>query len=284
MKILLTGRNGQLGWELERSLSGLGEMAAFDRTALELVDADSIVRRVREVRPDVIVNAAAYTGVDAAESDEQAAFAVNSHAPGILAEEAKIAGALLVHYSTDYVFDGRKSDPYLESDPVGPLNAYGRTKLAGEQAVIASGCRYLILRTSWVYAARGRNFFLTILRRAAEGGKLRVVADQHGAPTSATSIARATTELLRSRRTLEGARLYHLSSSGATSWHGFAREIVAIARLATPVGPIATTEYPTPALRPQHSMLDNGRIQADFGIALPDWRVGLAEVFSQLPR
>jgi len=246
---------------------------ATDRATLDLADPDAIRRAVREAKPGVIVNAAAYTAVDKAESEPGLALRINGEAPGILAAEAARAGALLVHYSTDYVFDGAKDAPYVEDDPTGPVNAYGRSKLEGERAILASGCRHLVLRTSWVYAPRGRNFMLTILRAAREQPELRVVDDQVGAPTSAQAIAGATQALIAA----DAGGLYHLSAAGRTSWHGFATAIVQGAGLATPVLPIPTAQYPTPARRPRNSLLDNARLQEDFGIALPGWRELLAQ-------
>jgi dTDP-4-dehydrorhamnose reductase len=284
MRILLTGSNGQVGWELNRALMEAGEVIAFDRTTLDLSDYDRVGSKIREARPDVVVNAAAYTAVDAAESDEYAAAAINSVAPAVIADTAKAIGALFVHYSTDYVFDGSSRAPYKEEDVAAPLNAYGRTKLAGEQAIMASGCRYLILRTSWVYADRGRNFLLAILRRAAGGACLKVVDDQRGAPTSAASIADATKQILCGGRIGEVHGLYHLSASGVTTWHGFATEILAMAGIGASVEAIPTVEYPTPARRPRNSLLDNSRIQADFGLTVPDWRDGLRQVLEKMSR
>jgi dTDP-4-dehydrorhamnose reductase len=276
LKILLTGRNGQVGWELLKALAPLGELTALGRAELDLRDAERIREAVRASNPDVIVNAAAYTAVDRAESERDAAFAVNAGAPGTLAAEAKRSGALLVHYSTDYVFDGAKPAPYVEEDEPNPVNAYGASKLAGERAIAASGCRYLILRTSWVYGPRGANFYLTMLRLARERPELRVVDDQVGAPTSSLAIARATAQLLR-----PGAHgLYHLSAAGKTSWCGFARAILAGAGLATPVTAIRTEDYPAPAKRPRNSRLDCSRLRADFGVALAPWEAGLAEVIN----
>ncbi|HEX9183652.1 MAG TPA: dTDP-4-dehydrorhamnose reductase, partial [Burkholderiales bacterium] len=259
MKILLLGRNGQVGWELERTLAPLGELKAFDRAALDLADVPRLAAAVRALQPEVIVNAAAYTAVDKAETDREAAFAVNATAPRVLAEEAKRIGALLVHYSTDYVFDGEKQAPYVEDDATHPINVYGESKLAGEQAITKSGCRHLILRTSWVYGPRGKNFMLTMLRLAKERPELRVVDDQVGAPTSSPEIARATIALLEKRA--EG--LYHMTAGGETSWCGFARAILAQARIAIPVVPIRTEEYPTPARRPRNSRLDCSRLCED---------------------
>ena len=279
MRILLTGRNGQVGWELQKALAPLGELTALGRAELDLRDAGRIREAVRASNADVIVNAAAYTAVDKAESEREAAFAVNATAPGVLAEQAKRSGALLVHYSTDYVFDGAKPAPYVEEDEPNPINAYGASKLAGERAIAASGCRHLILRTSWVYGPRGANFYLTMLRLARERPELRVVDDQVGAPTSSLAIARATAQLLR-----PGAHgLYHLSAAGRTSWCGFARAILARAGIATPVVAIRTEDYPAPAKRPRNSRLDCSRLRADFGVALAPWEEGLAEVTLAAP-
>jgi dTDP-4-dehydrorhamnose reductase len=278
LKILLLGRNGQVGWELERALAPLGELTALGRANLDLADVPPLVARVRALQPEVIVNAAAYTAVDKAESERETAFAVNATAPRVLAEEAKRIGALLVHYSTDYVFDGAKASPYVEEDPTNPLNVYGASKLAGERAITASGCRHLIFRTSWVYGPRGANFMLTMLRLARERPELRVVDDQVGAPTSSSAIARATAAALeRALRSPGLAGLYHLAASGETTWCGFARAILAQAGLATPVVPIRSEEYPTPARRPRNSRLDCSRLRATFGVTLPPWQEGLRE-------
>lgn len=274
MRILLTGRNGQVGWELLKALAPLGEIMAPDRAQLDLRDPARIREAVRGANPDVIVNAAAYTAVDQAESEREAAFAVNAAAPAVLAEEAKRSGALLVHYSTDYVFDGTKAAPYLEDDAANPGNVYGASKLAGERAIAASGCRHLILRTSWVYGPRGSNFMLTMLRLAKERRELRVVDDQVGAPTSSLAIARATTQALR-----PGAHgLYHLAAAGQTTWCGFARAILKRAGLATPVAAIRSEDYPTPARRPRNSRLDCSRLRAELGVAMAPWEEQLAEV------
>jgi dTDP-4-dehydrorhamnose reductase len=274
LKILLVGRNGQVGRELARSLAPLGEVQAVGREQLELTDANAIRKTVRDAAPEVIVSAAAYTAVDRAESEPDLAFSVNANAPGVLAAEAARLGALLVHYSTDYVFDGTKSGPYTEADAPHPLNVYGASKLAGEQAIAASGCRYLILRTSWVYGPHGSNFMLTILRAARERPELRVVDDQVGAPTSSAAIARATARLLAIRP--EG--LYHMTAAGRTSWYGFAKAILARAGIGTPVIPISTEQYPSAARRPRNSLLDNSRLRAACGVALAPWEEGLAEV------
>ncbi len=279
MRILLTGANGQVGSELRRSLAPLGEVVAFDRAGLDLAQPDVLIARVRDVAPQAIVNAGAYTGVDKAESEPEQASAINALAPRVLAEEAKRLGASLVHYSTDYVFDGEKAGPYAEADPPNPLGVYGRSKLEGERAIIASGCRHLTLRTSWVYGTRGRNFLLTMLRFAGEGRALRVVDDQIGAPTWCREIADATATLLaRPDLPAPGADgLYHLSAGGFTSWFGFARAIfdspelarLGIARPALEA--IPTSEYPTPARRPHNSRLDCGRLAHQAGVRLAPW-------------
>jgi len=284
LRILLTGRNGQVGWELERTLPALGSVIAADRETLDLSDPDAIRRVVREAKPDVIVNPAAYTAVDRAESEPELARQINGVAPGVLAEEAKRTGALLVHYSTDYVFDGTKSTPYTEEDLPNPLNVYGRTKLEGERAVAAAGCRYLTLRTSWVYASRGKNFLLTVLRLASTQPELRIVDDQHGAPTWARDTARATCRLIAGADL--PSSLYHLTAAGSTTWCGFAREIVRLAHLGSEVRPISTSEYPTPARRQANSALSNAKLQRDGGIALQPWPEGLAACVAEamIPR
>jgi dTDP-4-dehydrorhamnose reductase len=276
LRILLTGATGQVGWELRKTLTPLGEVRAFDRFGLDLADAPSLVAAVRALQPDVIVNAAAYTAVDKAEAERDLAFAVNATAPRVLAEEAKRIGAFLVHYSTDYVFDGEKDDPYAEQDATRPINVYGESKLAGEQAILASGCRHLVLRTSWVYGSRGRNFYLSMLRLAKERPELRVVDDQVGAPTSSLEIARASAVLIG-----KGAQgLYHLTAQGATTWCGFARAILERARVATPVVAIRTADYPTPAKRPRNSRLDCSKLRAEQGVSLAEWEQGLQEVMA----
>jgi dTDP-4-dehydrorhamnose reductase len=285
--ILLLGGEGQVGWELARALAPLGRVLTPGRAALDLAEGEAIRAMVRTTRPRLIVNAAAYTQVDRAEAEPLLAEAVNAAAPAILADEAKRAGAALVHYSTDYVFDGSSRRPYREDDPVAPLNAYGQSKLAGEQAIAASGVRHLILRTAWVYADRGRNFLKTMQRLAAERDDLRVVADQVGAPTWARLIAEATALMLAASRDADGwealadrGGLYHLTAQGETTWCGFAAAIVA----ASPprgdgsrarVVPITTAEYPTPARRPAYSLLDNRRLATVFALSLPDWQEGL---------
>ncbi len=266
-----------MGWELQRSLHALGELVAHDRSTLNLARPESIAAAVRAVRPDVIVNAAAYTAVDQAESEASAAFAINAAAPGVLAGEARKLGALLVHYSSDYVFDGRRTGPYREEDMPGPLNAYGRSKLEGERAIASSGCRHLILRTSWVYSTRGKNFLLAILRLAGERPELKIVNDQRGAPTSAAALADATAAMVRNLAAGEGGEgLYHMSAAGSTTWFGFAGAIVAANNLPCRVLPIASRDLPLPARRPANSLLDNGKLRRDFGITLSPWQEELA--------
>ena len=285
--ILLLGRQGQLGWELTRTLAPLAPVLGLARGDLDLADADAIRTTVRAVRPRLIVNAAAYTQVDNAETETELAMAINADAPAVLADEAKRAGAALVHYSTDYVFDGAAGRPWRETDPTRPLNAYGTSKLAGEKAIAASGVRHLIFRTAWVYADRGRNFLKTMQRLARERDELRVVADQRGAPTWARLIAEATALVLAATRRGDGGwdaladrgGLYHLTAAGETTWCGFAEAIVAAmapadGARARVVG-IPTSDYPMPATRPAYSVLDCGRLAHAFGIRLPDWRDSL---------
>jgi len=273
LKILLTGRNGQVGWELERALAPLGEVIATDRGTLDLAEPDMIRRVVRQAKPDVIVNAAAYTAVDKAEAEPELAMRINGLAPGVLAEEAKRLGALLVHYSTDYIFDGEKTTPYVEEDEPNPINVYGQSKLAGERAIAAAGCRHFVFRTSWVYGARGKNFLLTILRAARERPELRVVDDQRGAPTSCRAVADATVKVFqRIGGGTNGEGIYNVSDAGETSWYGFALAILARAGLTTPVVPIKSEDYPTPARRPRNSLLDSGKLRAAFSLSLPDWK------------
>lgn len=293
MRILLTGATGQVGWELARTLLPLGTVMIADRATCDLARPQTLGTAIDAVRPDVIVNAAAYTAVDKAEEEPALAQAVNADAPGELAAAARRHGALLVHYSTDYVFDGGKAGPYEESDPADPLGAYGRTKLAGEQAVMESGADHIVFRTSWVYAARGRNFLRTILRLAGEREQLRVVADQFGAPTWARLIAETTALALQqdlaSRR--EGAffsEVVHLTAAGATSWHGFASAIVDTARaLGMPlkcreVAAISTAEYPLPAPRPANSQLAGSRLGQRYGLQMPAWETCLQLCLAEL--
>ncbi|HDR8857326.1 dTDP-4-dehydrorhamnose reductase [Burkholderia territorii] len=282
--ILLTGVNGQVGFELMRSLQGLGQVVALDRTALDLSDLQQVTRVVRDVKPSLIVNPAAYTAVDAAESDTSMAMRINAEAPGVLAEEALRLGAALVHYSTDYVFDGTKTVPYIETDAVNPQNVYGQSKLAGEQAIVAVGCPHLIFRTSWVYGLRGKNFLRTMLRLGAERDELTVVADQVGAPTWSVTIAALSAQILAQSRVSDerewwDARsgVYHLTSAGTTSWCGFAEAIFAHADLPKKpiVKPIPTTAYPTPAARPANSRLSGAKLLQTFGLEAPDWEQAL---------
>jgi dTDP-4-dehydrorhamnose reductase len=281
--ILLLGANGQVGHELRSELARLGPVHARTRAESDLADPESLRRIVRELRPAIIVNAAAYTAVDRAESEAEAAHAVNAVAPGVLAEEAEAVGALLVHYSTDYVFDGRGARPYAETDATNPLSTYGRTKLAGERAVARACRRHVVFRISWVFGAHGANFLKTMLRLADERDSLRVVADQHGAPTSAELVARVTTEVLA---TLAGVPatdprfgLYHLAPAGETTWHEYARRVIGEAAAAgralkaspATVHAITSAEYPTPAHRPANSRLDTGKLRSIFGISLPPW-------------
>ena len=269
MKILLTGRNGQVGYELERVLPVLGEVIATDRSKLDLAVPDAIRRVVREAKPDVIVNAAAYTAVDRAETERELARQINGVAPGILAEEARRAGAAIVHFSTDYVFDGSKTAPYVETDPPAPLNVYGQTKLEGERAVAASGARYLILRTSWVYGPRGKNFFIAIAKKASTEDSLRVVDDQTGAPTTGRFIAESVVSILQ--RGQVPSRIYHLAAQGITTWYSFACAIVSKLGLRASVTPIATKDYPASAARPRYSVLDTREIESDLHVRFTSW-------------
>ena len=276
-KVLVTGAQGQVGHELAHLLGAHADVVAVDRAALDLADPAAIVSVMRASRPDIVVNAGAYTAVDAAERERDAAFAVNARAPQILADEAKRANAVLIHYSTDYVFDGAATTPYDEDAPTAPLNVYGQSKLEGERAIAASGAHALVLRTSWVYGLRGRNFLLTIRRLAAERDELRIVADQTGTPNWSRTLAQATADLVaRGPAYLaERAGLYHLSSTGATTWHGFATAIVG--DVAKPrVLPIGSAEYPTPARRPAYGVLATARFRGAFGFELPFWRDALA--------
>jgi dTDP-4-dehydrorhamnose reductase len=273
-RILLTGIHGQVGWELQRTLQPLGEVVALDRGGLDLENAEQLRAVVRDLRPAIIVNPAAYTAVDKAESEAERALAINGTAPGILGEGARRLDALLVHYSTDYVFAGTQDSAYVETDPVAPCNSYGRSKLAGEQAIQASGCRHLILRTSWVYGMRGANFLRTMLRLAAERDELSIVADQVGAPTWSRMIAETSAAMLARHTGQTG--IYHLTAQGATSWHGFAEKIFAAAAhgqlTKTPaLRRITSADYPTPAARPRNSRLSCARLATDFGLRLPDW-------------
>ncbi|CAL8473183.1 dTDP-4-dehydrorhamnose reductase [Caballeronia sp. S22] len=288
--ILLTGVSGQVGFELARTLQGLGRVVAVDRSALDLCDLDQIRRVVREVRPALIVNPAAYTAVDMAESNIDAAMRANGEAPGVLAEEAKRLNAALIHYSTDYVFDGTKDGAYVEDDAVNPQNVYGKGKLAGERAIAASGCNHLIFRTSWVYGSRGKNFLLTMLRLGKERDELNVVADQIGAPTWSVTIAALTANVLAQAVTAgdgwwsEKSGVYHLTAGDSTSWHGFAQAIFDYAWLDRKpvVKPIQATAYPTPAKRPANSRMSNDKLASAFGLCAPDWREALRLCMAEL--
>ncbi|MFM0335506.1 dTDP-4-dehydrorhamnose reductase [Paraburkholderia fungorum] len=285
--ILLTGVNGQVGFELARSLQGLGRVVALDRGTLDLTDLQEIRSTIRRLKPSLIVNPAAYTAVDKAEVDEAAAFALNAEAPGVIAEEAKRLDIPMVHYSTDYVFDGTGSGAYVEDDQPNPQNVYGKSKLAGERAIVESGCAHLIFRTSWVYGARGKNFLLTMLRLGAERECLDVVADQYGAPTWANTVAVVTAHVLAQAMVkAEGERkawwrtysgLYHLTASGATSWHGFATAIFELSALSKKpvIQQIGAASYATPARRPVNSVMSNEKLARAFGVRPPDWRDAL---------
>lgn len=282
MKILITGHNGQVARELQLALADRAELLVLGRDQLDLADSEAIRQRVRAERPDLIINAAAHTAVDQAESEPQAAFALNASAPGVLAEEAAALGAPLIHYSTDYVFDGSKPAPYDEDDPTNPLGVYGRSKLAGEEAIRAVGGAHLILRTSWVYSLHGRNFLLTMQRLLQEREHLRVVDDQIGAPTWAGHIAAATATLIQ--RWQDGRQAwgtYHFSAGGETSWFGFASAIAdalkAEDKPSARLEPIPSSAYPTPAQRPLNSRMDGSKLLRDWDVALPDWRQGLDE-------
>jgi dTDP-4-dehydrorhamnose reductase len=304
--ILLTGKNGQVGRELSGMLPRIGNLVAVGRTELDLSKPDDIRKLIREIKPQLIVNAAAYTAVDKAESEESLASAINALAPGIISEEAKNLGAAMVHYSTDYIFAGLKTSPYNESDAPNPQSVYGRTKLQGEKAIQQSGVDHLIFRTAWVYGREGKNFLLTVLRLATQREELRIVSDQIGAPTSSYEIAAATSQILtqllgHTKRTHPLAKVsgtYHMTAAGETNWAGFAEAILGLARsnpprapwylaatnnlplIAKRVVPITTAEYPTPARRPAYSVLSNRSLAETFQTHLPDWRVQLRSVFA----
>ncbi|GLH45278.1 NAD(P)-dependent oxidoreductase [Pseudomonas atacamensis] len=294
MKILLLGKNGQVGWELQRSLAPLGELVALDRHLVDglsgdLSNLESLRATIRQIKPDVIVNAAAYTAVDKAESETELADRVNGLASGVMAEEAASLGAWLVHYSTDYVFSGQGFTPWQETDPVAPVNHYGASKLAGEQAIIASGCNHLIFRTSWVYGARGNNFAKTMLRLAKDREALSVIADQIGAPTGADLIADVTALAIQQvTKRPELAGLYHLAAAGEVSWHGYASHVIDFAKAqgeelaVTTVNPIETTAYPTPAQRPLNSRLNTQKLRDNFSLHLPDWQSGVTRMLREV--
>ncbi len=298
MKILLLGKNGQVGWELQRSLAPLGELVALDRHSTEadggcgdLSNLQGLRDTVRRLRPTVIVNAAAHTAVDKAESEKALAHTINAEAPGVLSSAAREVGALLVHYSTDYVFDGSGTAPWREDAATGPLSVYGQTKLAGEQAIAASGASHLMFRTSWVYAARGGNFAKTMLRLAQERDRLTVIDDQWGAPTGADLIADVTAHAIRQAlRDPATQGIYHLSAAGETHWNGYARFVIDTARQLKPglaitaqeVAPVPTSAFPTPARRPLNSRLDTTRLRDTFGLTLPDWRIGVRRMLTEI--
>ena len=295
MKILLLGKNGQVGWELQRSLAPLGNVLALDRHSTDfcgdLAQPDRLVQSVRAYQPDVIVNAAAHTAVDKAESEPELARTLNAWAPAALAQVAAEVGACLVHYSTDYVFNGEGDRPWQEDDATGPLSVYGQTKRAGEQAIVASGCRHLIFRTSWVYAARGGNFAKTMLRLAAERERLTVIDDQWGAPTGADLIADVTAIALRRlQQQPDLSGLYHLVAGGETSWHGYARHVIAQARQIQPemmlavrdIAAVPTSAFPTPAKRPLNSRLNTAKLQQAFGVVLPPWQQGVDRMLAEI--
>ena len=300
MKILLLGKNGQIGWELQRALGVLGEVVALDRSGADglcgdLADPQGLAETVRRVQPQLIVNAAAYTAVDQAERESELAHAVNALAPGVLAQEAARLNAWLVHYSTDYVFDGSGETPWRETDTPAPLNVYGQTKLEGERLIQTSGCKHLIFRTSWVYGARGGNFAKTMLRLARERDSLSVIDDQVGAPTGADLLADVTAQAVRhvlpptGHNFLTPSGVYHLAAGGQTSWHGYARFVLDTARqmgVALKAGPeavrpIPSASYPTPARRPHNSRLDTRKLQVAFGLSLPPWQPGVARMLAE---
>ena len=292
-RILVFGRSGQVGWELRHKLACLGQVAAVDYPEIDFTRPDSICEAVRAAQPAVIVNAAAYTAVDKAEAEPALAYAINAVAPGVLAEEGRRLGSILVHYSTDYVFDGTKQGAYLETDSPNPMNVYGKTKLAGDEAIESAGGDYLILRTSWVYGARGSNFLLTMLRLAKERAELRIVDDQTGAPTSSECIAQATADLLAQLLAPQGGGLqgrsgiYNLTNAGETTWFGFAKaflskppEVTGV--IASDLIPITTAEFPRPAKRPANSRLSCRRVEEAFGVRMPHWEDALSLVLETL--
>ena len=298
MKILLLGKNGQVGWELQRALAPLGEVVALDfdspgPLAADFSKPESLAATVRAVAPQIIVNAAAHTAVDKCESEPALARALNAESPAVLAREAHALGAWLMHYSTDYVFDGSGSTPWLEDSPTGALNVYGATKLEGEQAIRASGCRHLILRTSWVYAARGGNFAKVMLKLARERDRLTVIDDQFGAPTGADLLADITAHALRTAlQRPDVAGTYHAVAGGETSWHGYARHVIEFARAQgepikvapEAVEPVPTSAFPTPAKRPSNSRMDTHKLRATFGLNLPGWQAGVERMLTEVLR
>ena len=297
LKILLLGKNGQVGWELQRSLAPLGEVLALDRHSTtycgDLTKPEQLAQTVLAYKPDFIVNAAAHTAVDKAESEPELAKLLNTDAPAALAKAAAQVGAWLVHYSTDYVFDGSGTHARHEGEGTGPLSVYGQTKLAGEKAIVASGCKYLIFRTSWVYAARGGNFAKTMLRLAQERDKLTVINDQHGAPTGADLIADVTAHAMRSvlnSQNISFSGAYHIVASGETTWHGYASHVIEQAKCIKPdlpikvaeVVPVPTSAFPTPATRPLNSRLCTAKLQQAFGLVLPPWQQGVDRMLAEI--
>lgn len=294
-KILLFGKNGQVGWELQRSLAPLGELVALGSDSQTLCgdfsNLEGIAQTVRTVAPDIIVNAAAYTAVDKAESEPESARTINALAPGVLAQEAKRSGAWLIHYSSDYVFDGSGDAPWLETDSTAPLSVYGTTKLEGEEAIRATGCQHLIFRTSWVYAARGNNFAKTMLRLARERDSLTVIDDQIGAPTGADLLADVTAHAIRTAlQHPEVSGLYHLVADGQTSWHSYAGFVIDVARqmgietktAPQAIQPVPSSAFPLPAPRPKNSRLDTGKLQNTFGLNLPHWQNGITRMLTEI--
>lgn len=295
MKILLFGKGGQVGWELQRSLAPLGDLVALDADSQilcgDFTNPEGLAQTVRAVAPDIIVNAAAHTAVDQAESEPELARTINALAPGVLAQEAKRSGAWLIHYATDYVFDGSGDKPWLETDPTGPLSVYGKTKLEGEEAIRATGCQHLIFRTSWVYAARGGNFAKTMLRLAQERDFLSVINDQIGAPTGADLLADISAHAIRTAlRNPDVGGLYHLVAGGETSWHGYASFVIDFARQAgieikvrpEAIQPVPTSAFPLPAPRPKNSRLDTQKLKNTFGLNLPHWQRGVARMLTEI--
>jgi len=297
LRILVTGATGQIGWQLQRTLAPLGTLTTLTRTEADLLDPEAVASTVRALAPDIVVNAAAYTAVDRAESEPELARTINGVAPGRIADELARTGSLLIHYSTDYVFDGQKSSPYYEEDPAAPLNVYGQTKLVGERSIAASGCAHVILRTTWIYDIRGKNFLRTVLRLAREREELRMVGDQHGAPTWARAVAEATAHITASCVRHRGepgwgySGIYHLTAAGETTWAGFAERILqefeSLAEWPADTGEwgaplaakrvvaITSDQYPTPARRPSNSVLSNEKLKSTFSLALPDWQTQL---------
>ena len=294
MKILLTGKNGQVGWELNRSLAKLGTVFAMGRDQMDLAKPETLGHVIQEIRPDIIVNAAAYTAVDKAESEPELAMTVNGIAPGVLAKEAQKIGAGMIHYSTDYVFDGKATSPYKEENPTFPLSVYGKSKLAGEKAVGQTGIDHIIIRTGWVYSLRGSNFLLTMRKLAQNRKQIKVVDDQTGGPTWSRSIAEGTAHILKQNlkgdtATSKGfshSGVFHMSCGGETNWFGFANKILELSGLSKSVEliPIPTIEYPTPAVRPQYSLLSNSKLKQAFDYEMPQWQEALQECLDSVPK